>query len=142
MKKNVHAPTYRSWQMMKNRCLNPNATDYAHYGGRGITVHADWLTYESFLADMGERPGGKTLERENGNDGYHPANCVWATKTEQSRNREYTRNVSYAGRTQKVWEWASELKLKPRSFHCRLWWFKQGAITESQMFAPNPRAKI
>ena len=127
--------------MMKNRCLNPRAGDYAYYGKRGINVCPKWMTYDGFLADMGERPDGLTLERIKGDQGYALANCKWASKTEQSRNREYTRNVTYGGRTQKIWEWASELRLEPRSFHWRLWSFKEGFISEAQVFVPNPRAK-
>lgn len=141
MRAGVHKPTYASWQMMKNRCLNPRASDYAYYGGRGITVCPEWMTYDGFLADMGQRPDDLTLERIEGDQSYSPVNCKWASKTEQSRNRKYTRNVTYRGRTQKVWEWASELRLESRSFHWRLWSFKEGFISEAQVFVPNPRAK-
>lgn len=140
MRAGVHKPTYASWQMMKNRCLNPRAGDYAYYGGRGITVCDEWMTFDGFLAAMGVRPDGLTLERTDGTKGYNPTNCKWASKTEQARNREYTRNVTFKGRTQKVWEWAAELGLKPMSFHWRLWSFKEGFISEAQVFVPNPRS--
>lgn len=83
----IISPTYRSWAMMKNRCLNPNAMDFAYYGGRGIRVCRSWLKFKNFLADMGSRPDGTTLDRKNNNKGYTPKNCRWATKQEQSRNR-------------------------------------------------------
>jgi hypothetical protein len=89
--KRVASATYRSWQMMKNRCLNPNADDYARYGGRGITVCRRWMQYDNFVADMGARPTGLTLERKNSNGNYHKQNCRWATRAEQSRNRNYCR---------------------------------------------------
>src|SRR5688572_12282456 len=50
------SPTYKSWDAMKQRCLNPNATGYEHWGGRGITVCERWMVFENFLEDMGERP--------------------------------------------------------------------------------------
>lgn len=74
---------------MKNRCLNPNATDYPRYGGRGIRVCDRWLSFENFLADMGERPNGTTIDRIDGSKGYEPTNCRWATASEQQRNRPY-----------------------------------------------------
>jgi hypothetical protein len=80
--------TYRSWESMKRRCLNPNDPAFARYGGRGITVCDRWLCFEHFRDDMGERPHGLSIDRFPNNDGnYEPGNCRWATRLEQTRNR-------------------------------------------------------
>jgi len=139
MKHGVHAPTYRSWQMMKNRCLNPNATDFDRYGGRGISVCDAWMTYEGFVASMGTRPDGTTLDRRAGRKGYTKKNCRWATRKVQSQNRDYTLTLIHDGRSMKVWEWAAALHINPKTMHHRLWKFRSGEITWSAVFVPNPR---
>src|SRR5215472_1004899 len=79
--------TYRSWKLMKRRCLNPNTVQWRYYGGRGIWVCQRWRRFENFLADMGERPSGMTIDRINNDDGYYPENCRWTTQNDQLRNR-------------------------------------------------------
>lgn len=78
--------TYRSWAMMLQRCGNQNNPHFSYYGGRWITVCLRWLVFESFLADMGERPENKTLDRINNHRGYFKENCKWSTRKEQSNN--------------------------------------------------------
>jgi hypothetical protein len=80
------SPTYYSWGTMIQRCTNPTNTNFKHYGARGITVCERWMSFENFLADMGERPIGLTLERKENDLGYTPSNCKWATKLEQANN--------------------------------------------------------
>lgn len=85
-------PTYVSWSAMIQRCTNPKAHGAHNYSGRGIGVCERWRSFENFLSDMGERPAGATLDRFPDGDGnYEPANCRWATKTEQARNARYTK---------------------------------------------------
>lgn len=98
--------TYRSWQNMNDRCNNPNATEFRYYGARGITVCERWRSFEFFLADMGERPMGRTLDRKDNNGNYEPGNCRWATAIQQGRNTSRLRLVTIEGITRCLSEWA------------------------------------
>ena len=88
---------YKTWENMKQRCLNRNHTHYKNYGGRGITVCGEWLTFEGFLRDMhssylkhSELHGelNTTLERIDVDGGYSKSNCCWITRLMQYNNRQ------------------------------------------------------
>lgn len=79
--------TYYIWAAMIQRCTNPNNRDWKDYGGRGITVCKEWRDFPAFLADMGEKPDGLSIDRINVNGNYEPGNCRWATALEQANNK-------------------------------------------------------
>ena len=80
---------YKVWQGMKGRCHNPNHADYYNYGARGVTVSDEWKeSFETFIADMGNRPTPtSTIERVDNDKGYSKDNCMWLEKSEQNKNR-------------------------------------------------------
>lgn len=82
----IHSPEYISYSAAKERCNNERATDFDIYGGRGIKFL--FTSFEQFLAELGARPKGTTVDRyPNNNGNYEPGNVRWATPTEQNNNR-------------------------------------------------------
>jgi len=79
---------YGTWVQMVGRCHNPNHAAFAYYGARGINVCDRWRnSVEAFIAEVGPRPLGLTLDRIDNDGNYEPGNVRWATKSQQQRNR-------------------------------------------------------
>ena len=102
-------PLHKVWLSMRERCNNPKARSYKHYGARGIRVCDRWSNFELFLEDMGERPPKHSIERMDNNGNYEPSNCRWATALEQASNTTRTRLLTAYGRTMTQAAWAREL---------------------------------
>lgn len=124
--------THQSWADMRNRCNNPNNHAYTRYGGRGIKCDPRWEHYRDFVADMGLKPDGKTLERVDNNRGYSPENCVWASYREQGRNTRVNRLLTHDGVTLTAVEWSERLGINFTTLRNRLnayGWSVEKALT-------------
>ncbi len=117
----IKRKTYDVYQQMKQRCLNPKCKAYKWYGARGISVSDSWRkSFLNFVADMGMKPEGYSLERVDNNLGYSKENCRWITMWEQARNRRSNHVIEYQGRSQIVQDWSDELGISTQVFKWRL----------------------
>ena len=123
-------PTYYTWQSILKRCLNSNEESFKWYGGRGITVCDGWRYFDNFLADMGVRPPGMTIERKDCNKGYFKDNCVWATPAEQANNKRTTVRIECLGvtKTQAQWAYYSGVKQPLLSWRLKHGWPVERAL--------------
>jgi hypothetical protein len=108
-------PEYSAWMLARVRCHVPSNHAYKGYGARGITMCDRWRFgeggksgFECFIADMGPRPEGGTLDRIDNDKGYSPDNCRWVSMKVQGRNRRGNRIVECSKGTMCVSE-AAEL---------------------------------
>ena len=124
-------PTHNVWLGMMQRCTRPGHIAWRNYGGRGIAVCARWMSFEGFLADMGERPNGRTLDRINNDGNYEPGNCRWASRSEQARNRADTRWLEFRGQRKSASTWSEESGIATTTIVRRidLGWSVERAIT-------------
>jgi len=82
---------FNVWRSMIARCTLPTHQAWDRYGGRGILVDPNWLTFEIFWKDMGpDYEPNLTLERRDNEKGYSIDNCYWATREEQGNNTRFT----------------------------------------------------
>lgn len=125
--------TYRIWSGMLQRCKNPKTRCFGRYGARGIKVCKRWLKFENFLADMGERPAGKSIDRIDNDGNYEPSNCRWATDREQHRNRSDNVRLTFNGTTRSLVEWEECLGLPRGILKDRL---RSGWTTEKALTCP------
>lgn len=128
------SPAYRSWASMKSRCRDAKQGCYQKYGAKGITYCPEWESYDRFLADMGDRPLGTTLDRIDRSGNYKPGNCRWATPKEQAYNRSTTILLTIDGETKCVRDWGKEYNIDPSVIRYRR---SQGWSDEDAVKAPR-----
>lgn len=113
-------PTWQCWSNMRRRCTDATQPMYHLYGGRGISVCLRWSKFQNFLADMGVRPPGTSIDRLDNNGNYEPSNCRWATAVQQANNKRNNRLVTVNGRTQTIAQWSSEIGIGASTLCARL----------------------
>jgi hypothetical protein len=126
---------YAAWSSMIQRCCNPDCHAYSRYGGRGIGVCGRWRnSYVDFLSDMGRKPSRlHSLDRINNDIGYSPSNCRWATKKEQSNNRQDNRFITHDGKTMTISQWSEFIGIRRHVLDHRI---KRGWTFERSISSP------
>lgn len=110
---------YRIWQNMRKRCQNPNSPDWPDYGGRGISICAEWGDYEAFR-DWTKISGYQehlSIERLDVDGNYAPNNCIWADAQAQSENRRF---VARAPNGRLWWHIAQDNGISQAAYRSRL----------------------
>lgn len=120
------------WNNMRFRCRNPKATEYRHYGGRGISVCKEWAQSFDVFATWAFESGyndNLTIDRIDNSGNYCPSNCKWATMSEQQNNKQT--NLVWKGKTLKQHCDEKGLKYKRiRDRISKLGWTFEKALTE------------
>lgn len=115
-------PYYKVWIGLRARCYNVTDKNYEDYGGRGIIVCDRWLnSFMNFVKDMGIKPSKKhSVEREDNDDNYTPANCKWGLPIEQQNNKRSNIKITYKGKTQNLSQWSREIGINRETLKSRL----------------------
>lgn len=129
-----HTRTYSSWRAMMSRCYRPGTRSFHRYGGRGVSVNTRWHTFENFLIDMGERPGGTSLDRNDSDSDYGPGLCSWSSVEEQAKKRNTSLWLEAFGKRMILADWAREVGIQSQTLRARL---RRGWSVERTMSTPK-----
>jgi hypothetical protein len=112
---------FRIWVKMRARCNDPKSRRFARYGGRGIAVCTRWdESFAAFLADVGRRPRGFSIDRIDNDGNYEPGNVRWAAPKEQNRNRSDNHKITVDDTTLTIAEWAERSGVAKNTLYGRI----------------------
>lgn len=99
--------TFIIWNGMKARCFNPKCISYKSYGGRGITICDEWLTFENFhkWAINNGYSDGLQIDRIDNNGNYEPNNCQWVNAHDNRVKQRKNRYITVSGETRTISDW-------------------------------------
>jgi hypothetical protein len=110
---------------MKDRCNNPNASNYANYGGRGIKLcdvrNNGFMSFYEW-ANQNGYDDHLSIERIDVNENYEPSNCKWITMNEQCRNKRSTKYAVIDGEEKPLIEWAELYDIRYKTVITR--WYR------------------
>lgn len=131
---------YQTWASMFARCRSPSFHARKHYAGKGISVCAEWESFETFRdwALANGYADDLTLDRKDNAKGYSPSNCRFITLAEQQRNKSNHRLLTHAGETLALYQWAARIGIKISTLHNRL---SSGWSIERALTTPLRRAR-
>jgi hypothetical protein len=127
---------YHTWIAMRDRCYNLRNPRFKDYGGRGITMHPEWVddfvSFSTWIeSNLGPRPDGHSLDRINNDLGYQPGNLRWASQKTQCNNTRRNILITHDGCTQTLKEWSRETGIHYETLRARI---RQGLTPETGLF--------
>jgi hypothetical protein len=133
---------YNIWKCIKARTINPNASTYSDYGGRGISICKEWENdfqkFKKWALENGYSDD-LTIDRINNEEGYSPNNCRWVNKKVQGNNKRNNHTITYNGETKTLTEWAEHIGISRGGLKERL--NKLGWSIEKALTTPPHKSK-
>jgi len=102
---------YKVWGNMYSRCYEPNSTQYKDYGGRGISICAEWLEQPGSFCEWALANGyseGLYIDRIDNDGNYEPDNVRFVKRKVNNRNKRNCRYLTAFGETKSISDWAED----------------------------------
>jgi hypothetical protein len=98
------------WRGMKDRCEKQHLLAYKWYGARGVKVCELWQNVDNFIewAWLNGYQDHLTLDRIDNNSIYAPANCKWASASEQANNTRRNLTITAFNETKNLGQWLQD----------------------------------
>ncbi|WP_270207323.1 hypothetical protein [Streptococcus anginosus] len=113
---------YQTWKNMRQRCNNPNRSDYPRYGGRGVRICNEWNEYSNFRAWALSNgyADNLSIDRIDVNGNYEPSNCRWVDNFVQANNVRNNRMITFKNNTYTMAEFARKIGISYSTLQHRL----------------------
>lgn len=141
-------PLYKVLDGIIQRCTNPNANEYEHYGGKGVFVCDEWrndfMSFYNWAIMHGWRKGLQ-IDREKNDDGYYPDNCRIVSSAVNNRNKKTNINLTFNNQTKCLTDWAKDLNISYHTLSYRIFkgkWPLDVALTKPKCTKYVDRHKV
>lgn len=91
---------YRIWADIKKRCINKDNKRFADWGGRGISLCAEWIESPENFITWARENGWRTdldIDRIDNNGDYSPSNCRFVTAQVNNSNKRLIQKNNKSG---------------------------------------------
>lgn len=115
---------YQIYKGMKQRCLNENSPAYNYYGGKGVSIHKDWLSNFMSFYKWSYNNGykeGLSIDRIDPNGNYEPNNCRWVESQQQQNNKLNSFFITIDGSRKTLAEWAKINKANKQTLYSQFY---------------------
>lgn len=130
---------YSTWRAMKRRCDDPKHWNFQYYGGKGVTICAQWRENPWSFLDWLDANGwhdGLSVDRIDDCGDYSPENCRLVTQVQQIRAKSSALRITANGKTKTAAEWAEETGIPYGTLKVRvrqLGWSHEAAVNTPVM---------
>ncbi len=124
------------WLGMRQRCTSKSNVNYPAWGGRGITICAEWDKFDAFYewSMANGYTETSTIDRIDNDGPYCPTNCRWTNAKAQANNRRSNVYLEINGERKTISQWSDISGIAIATISARI--HRYGWSPEKAVFTP------